>query len=234
VDCGHGGLFLDEIVYSFERVSLEDADIDKLNMIIALKRLDLFNKWLCRGSFGDANFTCVLGPTGVNKKVALLYEIDPYMGVLRLVPFTQQPGVEDHENAVGLASVIRCRNESNERVWLIDGVDVGVMAEYTGRAWQGTFLQGIIDAAIDAEDVDRICFNAHVKNPNNKLFNKFLESEYCCRRHDVYLKKIGGNKALTKRNLRRPEHYIEAFHYSTGSVWSESCEGVARVLEVPL
>jgi hypothetical protein len=200
--------------------------------------------------------TCVLGPGGEFKKVALLYEIDPYVGVMRLIPrtfTTNRPEEKDEpfergdlSYSFGFTPIFQVYNDADELCWLVDGVDVGVLAELAGDKWKQVYYKGIIEAARDCPTGRmpvKVYFNDFVKNRNNVIFNDYLGSLQG-KSEVVTLRKRGGNQPLRAANVPRPQHFIEAFQYrengSIGTMWIEDNkdgspkEYKAKVIEVDL
>ena len=191
------------------------------------------------------NLVCVLGPNGGAKKASVLYELDPNIGVMRLIP--TKNALEDidprHQiNSIGYAVVIQCYNTKNELCWLVDTVDAGVAAELTQGEWMEVFFQGIKEAATDPELNERpkhLYFNQYVANRNNRLFNEFVRKQGKLYEGEFELEKVGGNQALIDAGIKRAEHYLDAFKYRKdnpkgGSCWTASCKGYVDVVEVEL
>ncbi|MBW2987056.1 hypothetical protein KY336_00770 [Candidatus Woesearchaeota archaeon] len=192
----------------------------------------------------DSDISCTLGPHGSNEKVAILNELDPHIGILRLIPAedteaTQRVPVADPTlqdiGQSGISYIIQCRKD-DELVWLVDGVDVGVLVEaIKGYDWRSIFYVGIVLSAINSGTLDlnkkpsKIYFNQHVKNRYNEKFNEFIRRKGP--RKEVLLEKVGGADILREHGIR-PEHYIEAFHYKAGTVWSEDCKGLVDAVEI--
>jgi hypothetical protein len=170
------------------------------------------------------NTTCVLGPRGFHKKVAIFYEVDPYVGSLRLIPSEERFGNLAWKDAFGFAPVFQVYNDDDELCWLVDSVDVGIGATLFGDIWMDVYFDGILKAAmsptVDPEQKpSKLYFNQHVTNYNSRMFNMFIKRATAQDSKKVFLRKRGGNQSLRDARIPRPQHFVEAFHYDSRSMW---------------
>lgn len=150
-------------------------------------------------------------PSGKNRQLSLNYLSDPEICLLKIIP------IKNHTllNQIGIAILIKCKDNENRSVLLVDAVEGGYnLLRIAKKDWQEALFESIKSLAKDMQ-IEYVIFNENVKNLVPKMFISYLKNSKKLPRKEIFLEKIE-EKNLFERIFNKNSFFLKSFGNNKG------------------